>query len=483
MTLRRAFVFLFVADVFGMAARETLDPDMWWHLRTGKLIWESGIPRRDVFSFTMLGHDWFAHEWLSEAVMWPVYRLGGLGGLSIGFAALVALAFWLVYRCCDGQPYLAAAVALLGAFTAAPAFGVRPQMFNILLLAAFLAIIEGVRGGRLTRRALFLLPVLTVGWANLHSGYLLGIVLLLAYAAADGAQQVFGDPDARTFNRADAQRLALLAVACFAAAVLNPHGWHLWSYPFGTLGSAAMQENIAEWRSPDFHLSIYWPFAIMMALGNIAWVLRRSRPSWADVLLFLSTATAGLVSTRHIPLFAVVATPIITRSLSSYLEGSEAYAGLTSQRVQRPPNRRESVMNWTLLLIGVLTAAVWTNGKLARNDAAIAKAFPVGAVDYLEREGLASKRGYNSYVWGGYLIWRGVPVFVDGRADVYEGFLSDYLKTFRLTNEWRKPLEDFDVIYVLVERSNPLGTLLTASGQWREAYADDVSRVFVKSER
>src|SRR2546425_8438407 len=161
MTIRRAFVFLFIADVFSMAVRETLDPDMWWHLRTGKLIWDSGIPRQDVFSFTMLGHDWFAHEWLSEAVMWPVYRLGGLGGLSVAFAALVALAFWLVYRCCDGQPYLAAAVALLGAFSAAPTFGVRPQMFNMLLLAAFLAIVEGVRSGRRTRRALFFLPLLT----------------------------------------------------------------------------------------------------------------------------------------------------------------------------------------------------------------------------------------------------------------------------------------------------------------------------------
>ena len=73
-------------------------------------------------------------------------------------------------------------------------------------------------------------------------------------------------------------------------------------------------------------------------------------------------------------------------------------------------------------------------------------------------------------------------MFVDGRADVYGGdFLFSYLKTLRLTDEWSEPLERFDVTYVLVERSNPLGILLVASGDWDERYADDVARVFVRS--
>ena len=107
----------------------------------------------------------------------------------------------------------------------------------------------------------------------------------------------------------------------------------------------------------------------------------------------------------------------------------------------------------------------------------------MAAVSFLEREGLAARRGYNSFIWGGYLIWRGVPVFVDGRNEVYgDDFLSYYLKTFRLTAEWRQPLDEFNITYVLVERSNPLATLLAASGQWRETYADDVARVFTRSD-
>jgi len=76
-----------------------------------------------------------------------------------------------------------------------------------------------------------------------------------------------------------------------------------------------------------------------------------------------------------------------------------------------------------------------------------------------------------------------VPVCVDGRADVYgDDFLSYYLKTFGLMEDWHQPLDDFDVAYVLLERSNPLATLLAASVQWREAYADGVARIFVRAE-
>jgi hypothetical protein len=136
------------------------------------------------------------------------------------------------------------------------------------------------------------------------------------------------------------------------------------------------------------------------------------------------------------------------------------------------------------MLVAVIVAtAIWIAVRLGRNEAAIAKAYPVAAVDFLEREKLTAERGFNTYVWGGYLIWRGVPVFIDGRADVYGDFLTYYLKTYQLAEDWRQPLDEFDVKYALVERKNALSTLFGISEEWREVYADDVARVFVRNER
>ena len=111
----------------------------------------------------------------------------------------------------------------------------------------------------------------------------------------------------------------------------------------------------------------------------------------------------------------------------------------------------------------------------------IARRYPVTAVDYLEESGLADEHGYNSYNWGGYLIWRGLPVFVDGRADVYgDEFLFYYLQAFEVRQNWAEPLTDFDVSYVLMERGSPLISLLLAGGEWQEVYQDDVAQIVVR---
>lgn len=472
---------LFAVALFTMAVRETLDPDMWWHLRTGQLILQEGIPHNDTFSFTVPDHEWITHEWLSQVFMWGIYRVAGLEGLMVTFALLIALAFWLVYLCSAGRPFLAAFVVLLAALASAIVWGARPQIFNLLLTAAFVYIIERYRAKQVGKRAVWLLPLLTILWANLHSGYLLGIVLLATYTTGEALQQWLRPSDEQTLSWMDVRQLGLATVASFLAAVVNPNGPELWIYPFFTLGSQAMQTYIQEWHSPDFHLAYFWPFAGMMALGVAGWLFSRERPTFSEILLFLGTAAAGLISARHVPLFAVVSAPIVARHVLGSFTQSRVYPLLSGRAPEPALNRMLARLNWVILLLALCAASVWTANKMTGNDEAIRKTYPVAAVDFLEQAGLMQARGYNSYNWGGYLIWRGIPVFVDGRADVYgDDFLFYYLQTYKVEDKWTQPLDDFDVEYVLVERAGALSTLLTTSGEWGEVYRDDIAQVFVR---
>ncbi|MDX1688780.1 MAG: hypothetical protein R3248_12420 [Candidatus Promineifilaceae bacterium] len=483
MTTRRLFVFLFVIALFAMAVRETLDPDMWWHLRTGEVILADGLPRYDVFSFTVPDHRWITHEWLSQVWMWIVYVAGGFTGLMVVFAAIVALTFWLVYRRTPGRPYLAAFVVLLAAIASAITWGARPQIFNLLLLAAFIYVVEGVRGGQLRARYLWLLPPLTALWVNLHSGYLLGVVLLATYVVGETLQAWLGPAGEPTLSTRQIRLLAAVTGVSFLAALLNPNGYHLWIYPFETLGSSAMQSYIQEWQPPDFHFAIFWPFAAMLALGVTGWVYSPRRPSFTDVLLFLGTGGAGLLSARHIPLFAIVAAPIVARSWWSVLAGTRV-EGWLAPGTERPPGRLARILNWSLLLLALLAAAAWVGVKAGGNDEAIADRYPVAAVDFLEQSGLDQERGYNRYGWGGYLIWRGIPVFVDGRADVYgDDFLLYYRQTLELQDDWREPLNEFNVTYALLGKNSALATLLATSDGWQERYTDDQAAIFVRAGR
>ncbi|WP_420628347.1 hypothetical protein [Candidatus Leptofilum sp.] len=520
---KRLFVALFAIALFTMAVRETLDPDMWWHLRTGEYILQNGIPAQDVFTFTVPQNAWVTHEWLSQVIMWLVYLAAGLPGLILFFAALIALTYWLLYLACAGRPYLAAFIVLLAAITSAIVWGARPQIFNLLLTAVFVLIVERVKDGKWRTWTLWLLPLLTLVWANLHSGYLLGVVLLGTYAVGDTAQRWLATPTERTLAQPAIFQLFGVTIISFLAAAVNPSGFELWIYPFLTLGSGAMQGYIQEWLSPDFHQTYFWPFAGMLALGVLGWVFNKSgqftgsgrspdRASWldnegtnhnvkasgtaaqnaptpaparvtfTDLLLFLGTGAAGLLSARHIPLFAIVATPIIVRHWHNVIAGSRLEPVLHDSLLEQTMKLLFAVLNWVILLVAVGTAVLYSNTKIDNNETAIAARYPVAAVDYLEEAGLDDARGYNSYNWGGYLIWRGVPVFVDGRADVYgDPFLLRYRETFEVRPTWQEPLDEYEVDYVLMERGTPLTTVLATSPDWKQVYEDDIAQIFVRN--
>lgn len=479
MDIRRSFIVLLGLVLVAMGVYETIDPDLWWHLRTGELIWKSGIPREDPFSLTRHGVAWVTHEWLTEALMWIAYSAGGLTAISLLFAMISGAAFLLAFACSPGRPYLAGAIALLGAFAASPSFGARPQVMNMLFLALFVFVAERVRSASTAPNRLFLLPAFTIAWVNFHSGYLVGVVVLLVFAAGEIAERaVPGSSEAPAVARDRAGWYLGSAIACLLVSVANPNGWNLWIYPFETLGSDLMQQNIIEWRSPDFHLPIYWRFAAMLFLGILSWAVDSRRPPWTHVFLFLGAAAAALLSRRHVPLFAIVAVPIIASSLTGNLRGVPLFARLHGD-ADRAAGRGSSLLNRGVVVVGVITLLAATIPKLAANESVIAATYPVAAVDFIERERLDSGRIFNAYIWGGYLVWRGIRPFIDGRADVYGPFFGDYLKTSRLTEDWRILLEEYAVDYVLLENGNSLVSLLIASGEWRVAYRDDVAVVLV----
>ena len=107
---------------------------------------------------------------------------------------------------------------------------------------------------------------------------------------------------------------------------------------------------------------------------------------------------------------------------------------------------------------------------------------PVAAVEVIFEQGLDQARVFNRYSWGGYLIWHGIPVFVDGRADVYEEFLLEYRDTVAATARWEAPLDEYDVDYVLIHRDSALTAALARSARWRAFYEDELAAIYVRAE-
>lgn len=474
-TFRRIFPLAFLLMVFALAVRQCayIDPDLWWHLQTGQdIVLTKAIPHADLYSFTKAGSEWVTHEWLSEVMIYGIYRVAGWGGLVCIFSGLITLAVFITYRRCDGQPYVAALAVLLAAASSSPLFGIRPQMITFLFASIYVALLSRyAREGR-NRTLLWMAPMMLL-WVNFHAGYAIGLGLIGLYmisVALDGKWKLVAP-------------LMLLLLACTAVVPLNPNGWRMFSYPFETLTSHAMATYIDEWATPDFHKVMFLPLAglFFTLLGALALSPRRAR---AGELFLLCVAGFGaLRSGRHIPIFTLVAAPVLARHIWDLMLSRRWDRWFT--KPEMPAAGAALLLNSVFLLAPATLGVVRVWHFVAHERVYEARHYPVAAVDFLIARRLPGPI-YNDYGWGGYLIKRLYPnyrVYIDGRADVYgDAFMTETMRTYDGHSGWREPLDRLAVHTVLISPDAALASLLRGDGQWQRVYEDHQAVIFTKSE-
>lgn len=463
-TTRRLLTAILLLATFAMAMRETKDADLWWHLATGRYILENrAIPHADIFSYTKTGTRWYTHEWLSEIILYSSYQLGADTALILLTATCVTLTIWLIYKQCVGNPYIVIFILILGAVAAAITWGPRPQILTFMLAAWFMLLVAQYRQGHTW--PLWVIPLTMILWVNLHAGFFIGLGLLGIVLFGDGAARLLELTTERTLTYTAWRKLALSLLATITATLINPNGYHMLIYPFNTLNSSAMRTYIEEWASPNFHSYSFWPFGMLLLGGAALLVWLRQRIELTDWLLFFGLGFAGLISARHIPLFVVVSVPVIARALKNF--------PLTLS------GRNHPLLNWGILglaicALGVRFYTVWEQSYDYESTH-----YPTQAIAYIQHEHLDTQNIYNSYNWGGYLIWHGVPVYIDGRADIYmDTFIEEYLLAYHVHDNWRLPLEKYAVDYILIETQASLATLLRETSEWQPVYEDAHAIIF-----
>jgi hypothetical protein len=464
--------------LLAMTARTATDPDLWWHLRTGQWIMETGhIPHTDPFSFTRAGQPWVAHEWLSEVIFYEIWKHVGAAGLIV-FAALITTAgFMLLYRRCPGKPHWAAAATVLGALASAPAWGVRPQMFTFALTSLLLWLLET---GQQRPWRLLWIPPLFLLWLNLHAGFALGPALLVAFGVGWLWEVSAGETPWKA-ARPTLLRLLLLLVACLALVPFNPSGAQLYRFPLDVLHLAALRSFIVEWLSPDFHQPRFWPFLLICLLLTIACGSSRLRPKARVFVPLLGAFLAALDAVRHISIFVLLAIPVISAALPA---ASSSWQLGRDRPLPAGHNYRAAFYAAVLILMAVFTAVRWQS-LVGHQAATEAELFPQQAVEFLRSEGPGSNRRLLAYYdWGGYVIWKLYPrerVFVDGRTDLYGGDLIEQFKTaVELRRGWQGVLEERGVEAVLIPTACPLAEALARQPDWAVRHRDLKATVLLR---
>lgn len=491
-----------IAFVFGrMDGIQTLlgDCDTGWHIRTGEwILAHHRVPFHDIFSFTKPNSVWYAWEWLSDVLFAWLHAHGGLRTIAFFALMLICLTFVLLFRLVrrKSNAIIAVLVTMIAAATSSIHWLTRPHLFTVFLLVVFYGVLERVRGGK-TRLGpipyLAILPVVTILWTNLHGGFFVGALMIAAYGVADLLKLALtANPEERRPAWVRARRYFLSAFACLVASLANPYGWRLHQHVFTYITDPYQSQHIVEFFSISFHHPMAIFFEVMLVIGAMAAAWHASKGRYVELVLILMWSHAALLAARNIPLFAIVAAPVMASAIEEWLAAMPAWnlaawvrsAAAKFSSVASETTETDSIPRWHLasamsvLLFAALLYA--PNPPKAFRAEFDPKSFPAGAIDMLRGDPAA--RIFSADQWGDYLIYRLYPhtkVFTDGRSDFYgPAFGKDYLDVMYVRYDWEKTLGRFGIDTILLPPSAPLAGAVKESANWRLVYDDGVSLIF-----
>ena len=439
------------------------DSDTFWQIAVGQWILDHhAVPRIDIYSFTKAGEPWMSSSWLAQVLYAASYNLAGWTGPVVLAASCIAATFALLTYILGRRvpAACAVAVAIAALVLAKGHFLARP---HVLVLPVMLAWAYGLMSASERGQAPspWLLPLIAL-WANLHGGFVFGLVLAGAFALdalwnANRAQR-----------RAVALRWTAFGIGALLACCATPYGWGSILAARKILDLGQLLHLIYEWMPADFSKISAFEMAILaLVAGALHGGVRLTPPRIALALGLLHMALSHV---RNVEIFALLLPLVVLAPVASRFALRPAWPA----RAGMPA----PVMAVIMLLLGGWTWLLAANAPIAVPESQA----PAAAVEALKAHG--AKRVLNDLPFGGYLIWRQIPVFVDGRAELYgEAFDIAFYRAMQLkdVNGLLRMLDVWNIDAVLLTPHTPAVGLLDHIGGWRRAYSDGNAVLHVRS--
>jgi hypothetical protein len=460
------------AYLFFLYLGDTLlqDSDSFWQIRIGQWILDHhAMPTTDFYSFTRPGDYWISTSWLSQVVYAWSYAHWDWAGPVILTAIAVAVSAAIFACLLDAHLQTPRSVlfAMLAMLLALHHILARPHIMALPVMIAWVGILMSA-ADRKTAPSWWALPLMAL-WANLHGGFVLGLALIGPIAL----EAVWTLDNARQLRLM--LRWFLFGVAALLAACVTPYGWRTLLGATSILNLGELLSVISEWMPANFSSFSAFEGAL---LGLIALGLFRGLTlSVPRIILILLLTSMALAHVRSIEAFAFLVPLIIAKPLGE----------------QSPRPRQEATGEiWparTLTALGALmiVGAAWTSTSIYLSHHRFTFTMtqtPVAAVDLLEQR--KAKRIFNAYQFGGYLISRGIPVFVDGRAELYgEKFIMDFFRAVEVKklDNLTRLLDEYRVDATLMVADAPAAQVLDHIKGWKRLYADDVAVIHVRDDQ
>jgi hypothetical protein len=436
--MRPPVIVLFAA-IGTLACLSPAQNDTWWHLRAGQeMVRTHRLLFEDVFSYTAYGQFFWNHSWLSQLLFYGLYRLGGLPLLT-GVCAAAILGCWMVvWRLMTGAFADRIILLAIALSSATVTWSVRPQVFSMLLGAVVLWLVVKARWR--------FLPVVFLLWANLHAGFVLGLVVVAAALVAT-----------LLWERDYLWPRAGWAAVAGLATLATPLGLRNWIEVLASM-ARSRANLIQEWQPtplPPAHIA-FWGLALLLLVLAVArWKSLATTADRTLVIAALLVLPLAVRSLRNVPAFAMIVLPAISRLLFRNRAASKARDG-RAQRIW--------IGGVAIAAGAIVVALAWSRPWAALGWEPLG---PSAASAIRE----CPPNLYNTYEGGGPIIWF-VPsqrVFLDSRQDPFPVALVQAASVVESGGDYHALFAEWHINCAALPPASPTARRLAADG-WTERY-------------
>ena len=535
MKKQREIIFMIMAIVciiiFGTAmAPISLQNDTFYTIKIGQYIMENGISQYDPFSWHQNLPYTFPH-WAYDVGMACIYNIGGMFGIylsTVGLTTILAVV-WFLVNCKLTKNKLSSFILTMALiYLMAPYIAARAQLLTFILFTLEVFFIERFLVSKKIRYAigLIILPAII---ANVHLAvFPFYFVLFLPYIgeyvfavladlpniirkfkihridtkirkgklvgekkenkeklAKELEEKIKKSTENRERRKARAYKLdvprndnvrwlILIMVICAFTGFLTPLGDTPYTYLVKTMQGNTTQ-NINE------HLPIVLisakPQLCVIALFLAILIFTDTKIRLKDFFMIGGLLLLALMSRRQMSMFALIGLIVLNR-LIAQLANKYDKDGCAKfiQKIQTP------IGMMGLLLLVLIMCVPFVKPKMD-NQFIPESDYPVQACDYiLENMDYKNIKLYNEYNYGSYLIFRGIPVFIDSRADLYtpelngdkdRDIFTDFMNISTLGQYYEELFEKYGITDVLTYKSSKLNMLISRNEEYKVLYQDD----------
>ncbi len=268
--------------------------------------------------------------------------------------------------------------------------------------------------------------------------------------------------------------LILIMIICLFTGLLTPLGTTPYTYLVKT-----MEGNTTQNINEHLPMTLSGEKEVCCVLiGFLAiMIFTKAKIRLCDLFMISGLLYLMIASRRQVTMFMIIGSIILNRLLVDLIS---RYTKVKLENVEKELTTIIGTLIITILMI------VWCYFiiKPKINDNYIDEStYPVGASNYiLENIDLSKAKFYNEYNYGSYLLFRGIPVFIDSRADLYapefsgkeEDIFMDFINTSGIGNFYGDTFEKYGITHVITYKNSKVSMIIdkTEKNKYKELYRD-----------